>query len=526
MSILNVNQLQPVGGGNTITVSAPDVSASAATITVATVQVGSATTIHTTGIDLGDGNIQSHNINSTGIITATEVNVTGTLTYEDVTNVDAVGIITAQAGIHVTGGSIGIGTDNPFAKLHVNITSPTTVPAAGSNSHPVVIGDVGFGAAIGALHNGKSYIQGTRWDGTATNYSLLLNPNGGSIGIGTDNPREKLDISAGRIILDQDYQFTWANGTTNRARIYGDSGNNFIVENGSSNTERFRITSGGSVGIGTDNPALQLHVEDSGSQIIRFARTSVGAGSLDIDGNGNAVFNSHTNNASVVFHTQTTERIRITSNVGPWAEGNKGSTPGTLHLKPGSTDHMGGAITFGASDSGSGDSAMAGIYTRSDSTYGTKMYLATTDSYDTGPKNFLEADQHGRIGTPRQPFIYGRPTNTGGSGIFNAMGNTTSRGGLTFSSDRITVAREGVYIITFNTICDSSTGRKDARIRVNGGTIVNTLSEANGNGFHYRGASICYYLNANDYIQVDNDDWYDQNSSTTDWKTLSIALLG
>ena len=34
------------------------------------VQVGSATTIHTAGIDLGSGNINSHNINSTGIITA------------------------------------------------------------------------------------------------------------------------------------------------------------------------------------------------------------------------------------------------------------------------------------------------------------------------------------------------------------------------------------------------------------------------------------------------------------------------
>ena len=40
-------------------------------MTAGTVQVGSATTVHTTGIDLGSGNITSHNINSTGIITAT-----------------------------------------------------------------------------------------------------------------------------------------------------------------------------------------------------------------------------------------------------------------------------------------------------------------------------------------------------------------------------------------------------------------------------------------------------------------------
>ena len=36
------------------------------------------------------------------------VTIGGTLTYEDVTNVDSVGIITAQAGINVTGGNTTI----------------------------------------------------------------------------------------------------------------------------------------------------------------------------------------------------------------------------------------------------------------------------------------------------------------------------------------------------------------------------------------------------------------------------------
>lgn len=38
------------------------------------------------------------------------LNVGGVVTYEDVTNVDSVGIVTARAGIHVTGGSVGIAT--------------------------------------------------------------------------------------------------------------------------------------------------------------------------------------------------------------------------------------------------------------------------------------------------------------------------------------------------------------------------------------------------------------------------------
>jgi hypothetical protein len=39
------------------------------------------------------------------------VSVGGTLTYEDVTSIDSVGVITAKSGIHVTGGKIGIATD-------------------------------------------------------------------------------------------------------------------------------------------------------------------------------------------------------------------------------------------------------------------------------------------------------------------------------------------------------------------------------------------------------------------------------
>ena len=50
----------------------------------------------------------------TGVITATSgsftgnVSVGGTLTYEDVTNVDAVGIITARSGVNITGGELSI----------------------------------------------------------------------------------------------------------------------------------------------------------------------------------------------------------------------------------------------------------------------------------------------------------------------------------------------------------------------------------------------------------------------------------
>ena len=74
-------------------------------------------------------------ITVTGIVTATttsqnitgdltvsgNIGVGGTLTYEDVTNIDSVGIVTARSGINVSiGSSIGIGTDKPSASLYVH----------------------------------------------------------------------------------------------------------------------------------------------------------------------------------------------------------------------------------------------------------------------------------------------------------------------------------------------------------------------------------------------------------------------
>ena len=47
------------------------------------------------------------------------LNVGGVLTYEDVTNIDSVGVVTARSGIDVTGGYVGIDQSNQSNKLEV-----------------------------------------------------------------------------------------------------------------------------------------------------------------------------------------------------------------------------------------------------------------------------------------------------------------------------------------------------------------------------------------------------------------------
>ena len=84
-------------------------------VTAGTFQVGSATTIHTTGIDLGSGRLNSHNINSTGIVTAASVSVT-TLTVTGETGFNTTSSIkvpkgdTSERPVGVSSGSIRYNT--------------------------------------------------------------------------------------------------------------------------------------------------------------------------------------------------------------------------------------------------------------------------------------------------------------------------------------------------------------------------------------------------------------------------------
>ena len=60
------------------------------------------------------------------ITTPGDVGIGGTLTYEDVANVDSIGIVTARSGINVTGGNINVSsgsvTATSFAGDGANLT--------------------------------------------------------------------------------------------------------------------------------------------------------------------------------------------------------------------------------------------------------------------------------------------------------------------------------------------------------------------------------------------------------------------
>ena len=88
------------------------------------------------------------------------VSIGGTLTYEDVINVDSVGIITARAGIIVTGGTI-VGTASTATNVIVADESsdttcfPTFVTAATGNLPPKTGSNLTFNSSSGALTAGS-----------------------------------------------------------------------------------------------------------------------------------------------------------------------------------------------------------------------------------------------------------------------------------------------------------------------------------------------------------------------------------
>jgi len=83
-----------------------------------------------TGINVTGDGVYSGDISAVDATFSGNVSIGGTLTYEDVTNVDSVGLLTARSGIRVTGGVIEAQAgENKIPSLYANMGA---LPSAGS----------------------------------------------------------------------------------------------------------------------------------------------------------------------------------------------------------------------------------------------------------------------------------------------------------------------------------------------------------------------------------------------------------
>ena len=122
----------------------------------------------TKGVIKPNENYDTHDINSTGIVTAVGLDINGNadisgnfsvggvLTYEDVTSIDSVGIITAQKDIHVGAGvsAVGVGT---FGSLDIggdiDVDGHTNLDNVSVVGMVTFSGNIDLGGAVNCTNN-------------------------------------------------------------------------------------------------------------------------------------------------------------------------------------------------------------------------------------------------------------------------------------------------------------------------------------------------------------------------------------
>ena len=111
------------------------VTATVLDATVPFLTVGSNAQLGNAGIITATGANISGNISAVDGSFSGNVSIAKTLTYEDVTNIDSVGLITARAGIKMTGGSLYVGGNSNFTgTLTGTATTATTVTVVNDGS--------------------------------------------------------------------------------------------------------------------------------------------------------------------------------------------------------------------------------------------------------------------------------------------------------------------------------------------------------------------------------------------------------
>ena len=208
--------------------------------------------------------------------------VNGVVSYEDVTNIDSVGVVTARNGLQVTGGNVGIGITNSTVPLFVQSDSPSAIFKLASTTDTS-----GYHFAFGWADNSL--------------YHRIRTAGGANDGFIIENINSKV------------------------SQYFASSGDWSLSTNSST---RLTVTSDGFIGINNTSPELQSSAarnlvigtpgsggqnglticsNTSGTNNIYFGDASSGQG----ESIGRIVY-SHADD-SLTFHTVIQERLRITS---------------------------------------------------------------------------------------------------------------------------------------------------------------------------------------------------------------------
>ena len=108
--------------------------------------------------------------------------------------------IQANGASYFNGGNVGIGTATPNANLDTQLSGNGGLPVSSGTSQTygsLRVGATAFNTVLdmGTAGATGAWLQASDRTGLGTNYSILLNPNGGNVGIGATTPGYKLEVN-------------------------------------------------------------------------------------------------------------------------------------------------------------------------------------------------------------------------------------------------------------------------------------------------------------------------------------------
>ena len=216
-------------------------------------------------------------------------------------------------------GNVGIGTDTPDAKLHIQGT-------ASSNGGIRLHNSGGNPYSIWSDNNDLFISKG---DGVSTAISVKY---GGNVGIGTDSPRAKLDISTpdpstNFEVLDfrnpSDFGiFATSSSVSGKGNTLDFKSSDYNSGAGIQTRNLLSLQPSGNVGIGTDSPNAKLEIFGTGNslrldsaanQSKEILLRNVGTGIASIKTDGDLKLDAEDAGKNILFNTAGSERMRIAS---------------------------------------------------------------------------------------------------------------------------------------------------------------------------------------------------------------------
>ena len=244
-----------------------------------------------------------------GIITATnatftgDVSIAGTLSYQDVTNIDSVGIITAQAGIDVTGGVIeALAAENKIPSLYANMAAlPSASTYHGMFAHVHSTGRGYFAHAGNWLELVNRETGGVVGTGTESyNVGVVTATtfvgNGDFVDLDVDGHTNLDNVNiVGVATITGGIEMPDNSGTTNRLR-FGDD-DDFQLYFGGNNATIFKKDTGGSLKIRSEKVEIK-NFQDNKTMAVFNASTDV-----RLTYNGNVKLNTNNTGINVTGNT-------------------------------------------------------------------------------------------------------------------------------------------------------------------------------------------------------------------------------